>query len=229
MRYTTVLFDADDTLLDFKGAEYCALGEVLRALRLPDTDEYIAAYSEINDSLWKLLEVGGIKKDELKVKRFSLFCDRFGFDVNAEEMAEMYVEALSNQSMLLDGAEELVKRLYGKCELYLITNGIEYIQTKRLENTPIKQCFKKVFISERMGAEKPSLKYFEAVAKEISELDKSQAIVIGDSLTSDIKGGINFGVDTCWYNPKGKKRPENMDITYVVGTFDEIYEVVAGE
>ena len=202
---------------------------MLSKLGLPYTDEYISAYSEINDSLWKLLEVRGITKEELKVRRFVLFCERFGFEIDAELMAEMYVESLSDQSIMLDGAEELVKSLYGKCKLYIITNGIEYIQKRRLANSPIVKCFDGVFVSEQMGAEKPSLEYFEAVAREIPEFDKNKAIVIGDSLTSDIKGGINFGVDTCWYNPKGKALPENMAITYVASGFDEIRSIILGE
>jgi len=229
MRYTTILFDADDTLLDFKRAEYCALTRVLKAFGLPYDDEYVASYSEINDSLWKLLEVGGIKKDELKVKRFRLFCERFGFDADPDDMASMYVEALADQSMLLEGAEALVEALYGKCELYMITNGIEYIQKKRIESTTIKKYFKEIFVSEQIGSEKPSIEYFEAVANAIPGFDKSKAIVVGDSLTSDMKGGINFGVDTCWYNPKGKKRPDDMNITYEVESFDGIYAVIAGE
>lgn len=229
MRYTTVLFDADDTLLDFKKAEYCALTQVLKSFGLPYDDKYVSAYSEINDSLWKLLEVGGIKKDELKVKRFRLFCERFGFEADPDDMASMYVETLADQSMLIDGAEKLVEALYGKCELYMITNGIEYIQKKRIENTTIKQYFKGIFVSEQIGFEKPSIEYFEAVANAVPGFDKSTAIVIGDSLTSDMKGGINFGVDTCWFNPKGKRLPDNMRVTYEAGSFDEIYSVIAGE
>ncbi len=229
MKYTTLLFDADDTLLDFKRAEHSALVNTLEKFSLPATDEIIAAYSEINIGLWRLLEAGGITKDELKIKRFALFCERFSFEADPTEMAHAYMDSLSYQSHLIDGAIDIVQKLFGKCRLYIITNGIKFIQRRRFSNTPIAEYFERIFISEDVGAEKPSEKYFEFVASTIPEFNKSETLVIGDSLSSDIKGGIDFGLDTCWYNPACKERPSNMDITYEIRELSQIYNIVAGD
>lgn len=226
MKYTTILFDADDTLLDFHLAEYQAIKSVLLEFGLPYDDSVISAYSEINLSFWKLLELGQIKKDELKIRRFEAFCERMGFKVDAEKMAFMYMEALSNQNPLKEGAEELCKNLFGKYHLYIITNGIRHIQTRRFSTCPISKYFDKIFISEEIGFEKPKIEFFDAVSAQIPGFDKRKTLVVGDSLTSDIQGGINYGLDTCWFNPKGKAKPDGMDITYEISRLEEIYEIL---
>ena len=227
MKYKTVLFDADDTLLDFKLSERIAISKVLGELGLPTDDNVINTYSEINDSLWKLLEVGGITKEELKTERFRRLCVHFGFNVSPELMAKMYINALSEQSFLLDAAETVCRKLYESgIKMYVITNGIKYIQSKRFAATPIAGYFENIFISEEVGYEKPHVEYFKKVTSMIENFDARSTIVIGDSLTSDIKGGINFGLDTCWYNPRGKKKPEDMQITYEIDKLTDILDIV---
>ena len=227
MRYRTLLFDADDTLLDFKRAEHDAISDVLNDLRLDFDDGVIETYSRINDSLWKLLEVGGIAKEELKTERFRRLCDHYGFDIAPELIAEKYVEALSNQSYLLDSAELVCRGLYDAgVKMYIITNGIKYIQTKRFSATPIAPLFEKVFISEEIGFEKPRVEFFEKACEMIDGFDAASELVVGDSLTSDIKGGIAFGLDTCWFNPKGKTPPEDMNITFEISALTDLLSVV---
>ena len=226
-KYKYVLFDADATLLDFKRSEYLAISKILAELGLPAEDHVITTYSEINDSLWKLLEVGGITKEELKTERFRRLCVHFGFDVSPELMSKMYVNALAEQSILLDSAESVCRRLYESgIRLYVITNGIKYIQSKRFAATPIVGYFENIFISEEIGYEKPHIEFFKKATSMINDFDADSTIVIGDSLSSDIKGGINFGLDTCWYNPHGKKKPEDMKITYEIGKLTDILEIV---
>ena len=229
MRYTTILFDADDTLLDFGAAEREAITSVLRGYRLPYGEDVIEEYSRINIGFWKMLERGEIKKDELKYRRFEAFCEHFGFKVDAREMATAYMNALSGQNPLIDGALEICERLYGKCRLYIITNGIKFIQEGRFSNSPLIKYFDGSFISETIGHDKPSREYFEAVECAIPDFDRKTTLVVGDSLTSDIKGGINYGLDTCWFNPKGKARPEDMEMTYEIKSLDEIFNIVTGE
>jgi 2-haloacid dehalogenase len=229
MKYTTVLFDADDTLFDFGAAETDAIRSVLRLYGLPSDDSVIAEYSRINIGFWKMLERGEIKKDELKIKRFEAFCEHFGFDADAVEMAHSYMSELSKQSRLLDGSMEICERLFGKCRIYVITNGIKFIQEGRFSASPITKYFDGVFISEVVGFDKPKREYFEAVASAIPDFDKEKTLVVGDSLTSDIAGGINFGLDTCWFNPKGKPCPEDMNITYVIDSIDKVYDIVTAE
>ena len=225
-KYEWLLFDADDTLLDFKLGEKRAITATFDAAGLPTDDEVIETYSKINDNLWKMLERGEVTKDRLKVLRFDQFCEHYGFDYDGAVLADAYVEHLKKQSVLLDGAEDVCRALYGKYKMYIITNGIEAVQTARFGGCAIKEYFEKCYISDAIGVAKPKRGFFDAVAADIEGFDKSKALVIGDSLTSDIKGGVEYGIDTCWLNPTGKEVPDRMDITYVIGDIRELLGIL---
>lgn len=226
MKYNTVLFDADDTLLDFKKSEHTAIKKVLEDLNLPAGERIISTYSLINDSLWKLLEIGGIAKSDLKTERFRRLCKHFNFKASPELMAEQYVQALSEQSFIIDGAEEVCRTLFDKgVRLYIVTNGIKYIQTRRFAAASISPYFIKSFISEELGYEKPRVEFFQKATAMIEDFSPDKTLVIGDSLSSDMKGGIAFGLDTCWYNPSGKEKPQDMNITYEVGSLMDILKL----
>ena len=147
-------------------------------------------------------------------------------DADAETIAKHYLTSLSQKCYLLEGAEELCDKLYGNFRLYIVTNGYAVVQHGRFDKSPIRKYFEDMFISEEMGAEKPSVEYFDAVFSKIPSFDKNKAIIIGDSLSSDIKGGINAGIDTCWYNPKMANAPENLSITHIVSKLSEIENIV---
>ena len=225
-KYEWLLFDADDTLLDFKLGEHRAITATLADAGLPTDDEVIATYSRINDNLWKMLERGEVTKDRLKVLRFTQFCEHYGFECDGVALAESYVENLKKQTVLLDGAEDVCRALYGKYKMYIITNGIEAVQTARFGGCAIKEYFEKCYISDAIGVAKPKKGFFDAVAADIEGFEPSRALVIGDSLTSDIKGGVEYGIDTCWLNPTGKEVPDGMDITYVIGDIRELLEIL---
>lgn len=225
-RYSIVLFDADETLLDFKRSEAEAVCDVLDFFEIPPSEEHIKKYSEINEMHWKMLERGEIKKKDLYTSRWKMFCEFFGVDLDPEDISEKYIECLSQKSYMLDGALELCGKLSGKCRMYLITNGTKRVQEGRLALCPLYPLFDGCFISEDIGFDKPRLEYFSEVEKRIPNFEKSKAIVIGDSLTSDIAGGIAAGIDTCWYDPKGKIAPEGMNITYIRHNLAEIEDVV---
>ena len=229
MRYETILFDADGTLLDFHRSEAEAISETMRASKIEPSDALISAYSEINADMWKRLERGEIKKSELLYLRFAVFCERFGFDADFKKMAEDYISNLSSKGYAYDGAEELCQRLSNLCSLYIVTNGVERIQKGRFAKLSLKKYFKNVFISGEIGYEKPDVRFFDEVARRIGALDKKKTLIVGDSLTSDMAGGIAFGIDTCLYAPKGKPEECDMDITYVAQSFDEIYGIIVGE
>ena len=224
--YTTVLFDADATLFDFKKSEHSAVIDCLEFAGLPATDEVIAKYSEINDGYWKRLERGEVTRAQLFTARWRDLIDFYGFDFDAQKIADLYPKRLAENGFLMDGAEEICQALYGKVRLYIVTNGFARVQHGRFDKSPLRKYFDGMFISEEIGAEKPSVEYFNAVFNSIPELDKSGTIIIGDSLSSDIKGGINAGIDTCWFNPQGKDAPEGMDITYIISKLSEIEDII---
>ncbi len=229
MRYDIALFDADGTLFDFARAEDESIRYTMSSFGIEPTDERVAKYSEINDGLWKALERGEIEKNVLLYHRFELFCQYYGFDADHKKMAQTYMNTLATKGHLIEGAEELIKKLFKKVKLYIVTNGVEFIQEGRYAVSGIGKYFDGKFISGVIGHEKPCIEYFEHVEKHIENFDRSRTIIIGDSLTSDIKGGINFGIDTCWYNPRHKNIPEEMKITYIVDNFDDIYSIITNE
>ena len=226
MKYKTLLFDADGTLFDFAKCEDVAIRETLEAFEIAATDEVVANYSSINESLWKMLERGEIEKRVLFYRRFELLCEKYAFERDAMAMSQKYASTLSEQMFLLDGAEELCQKLSGIADMYIVTNGIDFVQKRRYAKSGFEKYFKGVFISGEIGHEKPAVEFFEHVAKTIPGFDKKSALMIGDSLTADIKGGINFGIDTCWYNPKNKPAPSDMEITHTSLDFDDVFKFI---
>lgn len=227
-KYDFLLLDADETLFDFPRAEREALCDALRAMGILPNEEMITKYSEINDRHWKMLERGEISKSELRVARFAAFCAYYGFDVDVSCLATAYTDALSTKAYLLPHALEVCRALATKCKLYIITNGIASVQRGRLEPSPLREFIQELFISEELGAEKPHAAYFDAVAAKIPHFDRQKALVVGDSLSSDMRGGVNAGIDTCWFNPKGKPAPEALSITYTISTLKELIPLVLG-
>ena len=227
-RYKTVLFDADNTLLDFLRSEREALSDTLLKMGITPGEELITTYSRINDANWKRLERGEITKSELRTARFAEFCAHFGFALDAVEMADNYLNALCTKRFLMPGAVALCERLSKECRLYIITNGIAAVQHGRFDHSPLAPFFSGAFISDELGCEKPAKAFFDLVAASIPDFDPVTTLVVGDSLTSDIAGGINAGLDTCWFNPAGKPAPADMPITYTVEKLEDVIPPVLG-
>ena len=228
LKYDIVLFDADGTLLDFAKSEREAVMEALSAMDVELVCGMLEEYSRINDSFWKMLERGEIEKKELFYRRFEVFFEKYGIKKDPHKMADTYMRILSEKGYLLDGAFELCKELSGKVRMYIVTNGTEFIQRGRQKRSGISQFFEGVFISDCIGFEKPRIEFFEYVENSIENFSKERTLIVGDSLTSDIAGGINFGIDTCWYDPKGKTAPAEMadKITYIVSDFSEVKNII---
>lgn len=229
MKYDTILFDADGTLLDFEKSEREALIIACRAYGIELDDAMIKRYSKINDDLWKALEKGEVDKDTLRVLRFERFGKSEGFEVDFDALSFEYTDRLSEQNFLLDGAMEACEELSKICRLYIITNGIEYVQKNRFARSPINKYFKKLFISGEIGYEKPDIRFFDAVRNGIDDFDASRTLVVGDSLSSDMKGGIGAGLDCCYFTPSNKEIPDDFGIKYKVTSLSEIKAIVMRE
>ena len=222
MHYRTLLLDADGTILDFDRSEAEAIRQTLTEYQLPVTEDWVASYHQINDALWKQLERGEISKQDLRHVRFSRLLEHYGVQRDACAMADTYVEELASRAYLLPGALEACRILAKSYRLYIITNGIAYVQTKRLASLPLEDCILKSYISEEVGYEKPDIRYFESVMRDIPDCDTSSSLVIGDSLSSDMAGGIGAGIDTCWINPKKAEIPAHLPIKYSITTIAEL-------
>ena len=229
MKYSNIWFDADGTLFDFLRCEAEAVFETMEAVGIVPSDELVHAYSEINDGMWKMLERGEIEKSELVWRRFAVFCDRFGFAADPKEMSRLYESRLATKCYLLDGAEALIRKLSPLVSLDIVTNGLTPVQRGRFAICPFRDCIDGLYISGEVGFEKPDVRYFEAVAAAHQDFCPKSTLIVGDSLTSDMRGGVAFGIDTCFYNPQGKTVPQDLPVTYVASDFDEIYRIITEE
>jgi 2-haloacid dehalogenase len=218
--YTWLLFDADGTLFDFDSAEAQALqltlNEASDHLGPQDLAAYRMVFKRINGDLWRLFEDGGISQDTLKVARFAKLVDETGLSGDPQAMSAMYLANLALNSDLLPGAESVLETLSGHFQMAIITNGLKAVQLSRFGRATITSHFAAVIISEEVGAAKPDPRIFDVAFDEMDQPKREEVLIIGDSLTSDIAGGINYGIDTCWYNPQGRPRPAGMVIHYEV-------------
>ena len=198
----TILLDLDDTILDFKSCEKQALAASLTNFGIAFCNDDVSEYSRINDQMWKLLEKGQITREELKTQRFRLFLNRFDASVSPERFAETYMQNLSQTGVLIDGALELLQYLSQNYALYAVTNGYESTQRGRIAASGIAKYFDDIFISQLVGADKPQKVFFDYCAAHITGFSIKNTVLIGDSPTSDISGGNEYGLFTIRYNPK---------------------------
>lgn len=230
MKYQYLLFDADDTLFDFQKSERNALEISLNKLGIEYSDEVLATYKKINHGLWKNFEDGVIEKAEIQKQRFPLFLEAIGHgEIDGKVLGDEFIQNLAKGSFLLEGALPLCEKLAKHAKLYLITNGFSFVQHSRYDVSEVKQYFSGIFVSEDSGYQKPQKEYFDYVFDRIEEFDKEQALIIGDSLSSDIKGGMNVGIDTCWYNPNHLKKGDEYLCTYEVDDLKDIEIIVEGK
>lgn len=200
MKYTTLLIDLDDTLFDFKKSEETAIDRLMESYGIPVTQENRELYSAINDSKWKLLEKGKITRAKLSTERFADFFEKVEVNADPTKADMAYKSFLAKTHFPFEGAIEACAELSKNYSLFIITNGASRVQKGRLSNSPIMKYVKDVFISEDIGFNKPSKGYFDYVLEHIEEKDKSKILVVGDSLSSDIAGAKNSGLDACWVN-----------------------------
>jgi len=225
--YKLILLDADNTIFDFEKAEGFALSETLKHFKI-DIDFNIirARYHEINSNMWSMLEKGEITKEELRFTRFEKLFKAFNIELSAQDFSTYYLIKLGEGNFLLDGAEELCKYLSSKYRVVILTNGIKDVQYSRIKSSVIYKYIEDIVTSDEVGINKPNKGIFEWTFNKINFNNKSEAIIIGDSLTSDIQGGINFGIDTCWFNFKKDSSSKKIDPTYSVESLKEIESIL---
>ena len=209
-----VFLDVDNTILDFNKAEAIALEKPLSALSVPHSPEVIRRYSQLNLAQWKLLEQGKLTREQVKVRRYRLLFDELKTDASPEKAARIYEGLLGQGHYFIDGAVEMLQALYGSFHLYLATNGTASVQKSRLKSAEIEPFFEQIFISEELGCNKPETAFFERCFAAIPDFKKEEAVMVGDSLTSDILGGIRAGIRTVWFNKdlnesSGEIRPDH--------------------
>lgn len=211
-----LFLDLDDTILDFHKAEHIALGKTFRGFGLEPTEDVMARYSLINKAHWERLERKELTREEVLVGRFAVLFSEYGIDVDPTLCARTYENNLSIGHYFLPGAYEAVERLSKKYKLYLASNGTAKVQAGRLESANINHFFQEIFISQEIGANKPDIAYFNSCFAKIPDFDVTKSMMVGDSLTSDILGGIQAGMKTCWVNPTGKIAPADIQPDYEI-------------
>lgn len=227
MKYEIIIFDADETLFDFNKSEKEAFKNTMLQFNIEyDENYHLNIYKEINSKLWKEIEAGSITQQELKIERFKRLSVALDIDFNEIEFANCYAKNLANSSYLYDDSLKLIESLHKDYELILVTNGLTEIQDKRIRKSIIAKYFQDIVISEEVGVSKPNPKIFEYALKYIENLNKSKVLMVGDSLTSDIQGGINFGIDTCWFNPHKIENETDFKPTYEISNIMKLNNIV---
>ena len=217
----TILFDLDDTLLDFTANEEISLIDTLFRFGVVPTGEIVKKYTEINRACWQRLERREWTRDEVLVRRFAALYAYLGVDADPVATQNYYEKRLSKEGTYIDGAEDLLISLKGKYRLYAVSNGTEVVQEGRISRTHIDRHLDGIFISGRVGADKPSHMFFDRVFAEIGG-ERGHTVIVGDSLTSDVLGGINAGIHTVWYNPHKKENKTCIIPDYEIGSLSDL-------
>lgn len=211
-----LFLDLDDTILDFHKAERIAISKTIRDFGVEPTEEILHRYHLINKWHWEQLELGKLTRAEVLENRFGVLFEELGVTADKAACARVYEKNLSIGHYFLPGAEEAVDALSKKYKLYLASNGTASVQKGRMTSANLYRFFDKVFVSQEIGHNKPSLEYFHACFAQIPGFDPDKAMMVGDSLSSDIKGGIAVGIKTCWVNPTHATHPDTIRPDYEI-------------
>jgi 2-haloacid dehalogenase len=224
--YPWLWFDADNTLFNYNRAEAAALKQTFHSLSLPYEENYLSIYQGVNNSLWQALERQEITPAVLRFRRFELLLENTRLNSSPDKMSSVYLEQLAVCSELIEGAQDVLKVLHQTSRIAVVTNGLQAVQRSRLAHSAIKDFISELFISEEIGAAKPHTAFFDIVSERTGHPAKSEVLIIGDSLTSDMQGGISYGIDTCWFNPSADPRPKHLPLTYEISQLQELLNIV---
>ena len=227
LKYEILLFDADNTVLDFDKAEEQALCRAFRDMGLKFCDNTLKVYRKNNVNQWQLFEKGLLTKPQVLVSRFELTFRDLGFPMDiAKQTGDLYEEYLKLGFFVVPHAEEVLAKLQSTRRLYVVSNGVAEIQNSRMKGSGLEKYFIARFVSETVGYPKPQIEYFDYCFKHIENFAKSKTLIIGDSLTSDIQGGVNAGIDTCWFNPTHAKNNSQLCPAYEIDDLRQLFEII---
>lgn len=226
-KYYCILFDADNTLLDFDAAENKALAETLVEYGIEPDAGTVQTYRDINSELWRQLEKGQIRRDKLMGERFTRFLKAINAAGDGVEMNRCYLDHLSSHpDLMTPNVPDVLGELSEVATLAIVSNGAQKVQTRRLAESGVMNFMEDVFISEKMGCEKPNARIFDAALRALGVENREHVLMVGDSLSGDIQGGSNAGLDTCWYNPNHAENPGKVIPTYEIASLEELYPLV---
>ena len=221
-----LFLDLDDTILDFQKAEHVALSKTLRGFGLEPTETVLKRYNLINKAHWEALERKELTREQVLLGRFQVLVEEMGISAEPVKVARAYEHNMSIGHWFLPGAEEAVARLSRKYKLYLTSNGTASVQKGRMTSANLYRFFENVFVSQEIGVNKPAVEYFEKCFAQIPGFDKTKAIIVGDSLTSDILGGQNAGIATCWVNPHHKQGRPDIRVDYEIEALSQLEDLL---
>ncbi len=221
-----ILFDLDDTILDFHKAEKIALTKTLEHFGVSATSQAVSRYSEINLSQWRLYELKKLTLEQVKVRRYEIFFGELGIVIDAKQATAYYESMLAIGHYFIEGAPQILEQLYGKYNLYIASNGTPHVQHSRIESADIEKYFNGIFISNEIGFSKPSKEFFDYCFSHMENFYCDNTIIVGDSLSSDIKGGKSAGIKTAWFNPKFLINNTEIVPDFEIHTLDEIKTII---
>ncbi len=224
--YHCILFDLDNTLLDFDLAESRALAKTLEDIDIEPNNANLQIYHEVNEALWKKLEKGQIRRDKIATERFAIFLKKMNKNQNVSAVSRAYIDNLSMQGILLPDTMPVLDELAEVATLAVITNGFTKTAQARVANSGIDKYMEDVFISEKIGVDKPNRKIFDVALTTLGVEDKKRVLVVGDRLESDIKGGKNAGIATCWFNPNKNENKSDIRPDFEISSLHELYKIV---
>lgn len=221
-----ILLDLDNTLIDFNECARHSIINIFNELGFTYTDKVFETFITENVKIWKRLEKGEITKADLRANRWNIILGKLGIDYDGTIVEEKFENGVAQGAYAVDGAYELLDYLYPKYELYIVSNGFRFVQESRLKIGDFRKYFKDIFLSEDIGFQKPAKEFFDYCFEKLNNPEKEKVILIGDSLSADIIGGLNYGIDCIWFNKNGDKLPESIKPNYTIDRLKDIERIL---
>ncbi len=221
-----VLLDLDNTLIDFNECARHSIMNIFLELGFTYSEKVFETFICENVKIWKRLEKGEITKAELRANRWNIILGKLGIDYDGTIIEEKFENGVAQGAYAVDGAYELLDYLHPKYKLYIVSNGFRFVQESRLKIGDFRKYFKDIFLSEDIGIQKPAKEFFDYCFEKLEQPQKEDVILIGDSLSADIIGGLNYGIDSIWFNKNGDELPEDIKPTYIVNKLKDIEKIL---